>query len=42
MKLLLKILFFSLAIFSTNNTEAKVVVFDNVVSETKFTVNAVI
>lgn|SRR5690554_793872 len=33
MKLLLKILFFIIAIFSTNISEAKVVVFDNVVSK---------
>lgn len=33
MKLLLKILFFVLAIFQTNIGEAKVVVFDNAVSE---------
>ena len=36
MKLLLKILFFVLAIFQANIGEAKVVVFDNVFSETLF------
>jgi len=39
MKLLLKILFFIVAIFHTNISEAKAVVFDNVVSEIKFTVD---
>jgi hypothetical protein len=37
MKLLIKILFFILAIFSTNISEAKLAVFDIVVSETNFT-----
>jgi hypothetical protein len=37
MKLLLKILFFLLAIFQTNIIEAKVFVFSNAVSEISFT-----
>ncbi|MDR7212727.1 HNH endonuclease [Flavobacterium piscis] len=37
MKLLLKILFFLLAIFQINISEAKVVVFENAISEIKFT-----
>jgi hypothetical protein len=41
MKLLLKILFFVLAIFQTNISEAKNVVFKTVVSEKIFSVNAV-
>lgn len=39
MKLLFNILFFLLAIFQTNFTEAKVVVFDTIVSEIKFSVD---
>jgi hypothetical protein len=38
MKILLKILFFLFSIFQTNISEAKVFVFNNVVSEIKFTV----
>jgi hypothetical protein len=38
MKLLIKIIFFLLAVFQTNISEAKVFVFDDVVSEIKFTV----
>jgi guanyl-specific ribonuclease Sa len=41
MKLFLKILFFLLAIFQTNISEAKVFVFDDVVSEIKFTADNV-
>jgi hypothetical protein len=41
MKLFLKILFFQFAIFYTNISEAKVFVFDNVVSEMNFSINVV-
>jgi hypothetical protein len=41
MKLLLKILFFLVTIFYTNISEAKVFVFDNVVSEIKFSIDEV-